>query len=348
MSIAGIWQLVFSFAGPKELAAGRLVCKAFARDILETVQDIKINCSEEAKGTRKPLLKQADLQYIAKTFPNIAKLKIIYSYSREIEDQLFNFRKEPLGTPVPEGSDMLDFSVVCFPKLKELQLNIVPLVTIHFTSANTPLLEDLDIDSLYWDEDSNTEGQMPCQGFYLDLPHLRKLRLHGFWVHDGSDWGASLSRCPRLESVDMRETSGWCPPSEHFQCVPHSLHLPECKWVDFANWENVSELEVDAPKLTSLQVTTSTSLRTVRFLGKEAEPKIGIVLINTLLDEGSMQYLYDHPRVGKDNVCTNMDDDDQWYGMEEEEELYGEEVDDDGWYDDGHDDDYDSGAEEGA
>ena len=120
---------------------------------------------------------QDELKRIAARFPRLKWLTICPEYSDEPEE--------------------LDFAAdgVRFPALISLELTCVGLKSLTFTEHNTPLLEELTL--------SNVQGE--CCPFHLALPQLRVLdaehTMLGERPIDEGQFGLSLSRCPRLETV---------------------------------------------------------------------------------------------------------------------------------------------------
>ena len=120
---------------------------------------------------------QDELKRIAARFPRLKRLTICPEYSDEPEE--------------------LDFAAdgVRFPALISLELTCVGLKSLTFTEHNTPLLEELTL--------SNVQGE--CCPFHLALPQLRVLdaehTMLGERPIDEGQFGLSLSRCPRLETV---------------------------------------------------------------------------------------------------------------------------------------------------
>ena len=124
---------------------------------------------------------QDELKRLSLRFPRLERLEITAEYSF-----------------VEEEPDELDFAAdgVRLPALKSLSLECVGMTSITFTEANTPALEHLSL--------SNITGQV-CP-FHLALPRLVSFSAeHTMLGERGIDqgqFGLSLSRCPRLESVD--------------------------------------------------------------------------------------------------------------------------------------------------
>ena len=120
---------------------------------------------------------QDELKRLAVRFPSLHTLEISVDYEDEPEE--------------------LDFSDgVRFPALISLTLSCIGLRSITFTEANTPMLKRLSL--------SNILGSV-CP-FHLALPQLQSFSAEhtmlGERPIDAGQFGLSLSRCPRLETVD--------------------------------------------------------------------------------------------------------------------------------------------------
>ena len=149
---------------------------------------------------------QDELKRISTRFPLLQQLSISVDYEDE--------------------PDELDFAAdgIVFPVLTSLSLTCVGLKSITFTEANTPALVELEL--------SNIMGQ--CCPFHLALPQLRSLdaehTMLGERHIDTGQFGLSISRCPRLET--LRSYKFRCLGDCNYAVLPSlrllALHRSEC------------------------------------------------------------------------------------------------------------------------
>ena len=173
---------------------------------------------------------QDELKRLSVRFPQLERLEI----SAEYEDD----------------PDELDFAAdgVRLPALKMLSLACVGLTSITFTEANTPALEHLSL--------SNITGQV-CP-FHLALPQLTSFfaehTMLGERYMDTGQFGLSLSRCPRLETVDTYK----------FRCLGDCNYavLPALQNLSLHRSECTTHLDIlYAPKLTDVSLQAAYELR---------------------------------------------------------------------------------------
>ena len=153
---------------------------------------------------------QDELKRLSVRFPQLERLEISLQEVAEYED----------------NPDELDFAAdgVRLPALKTLTLACVGLASITFTEANTPALEHLSL--------SNITGHV-CP-FHLALPQLTSFfaehTMLGERDMDTGQFGLSLSRCPRLGTVDTYKFR--CLGDCNYAVLPAlkrlSLHRSEC------------------------------------------------------------------------------------------------------------------------
>ena len=132
-----IWQQIYDVVPDNEVVRSRLVCKEFNEMLRLSIKKIRI---------RKPIA-QSSLDSLAKTYPNLAVLRISHDCT---------------------GTEPLDWEIVHLSRLQHLPLVRCPLHSIVFTEANTPSLVSLSI-----------EDQKPAaKRFKVSLPELTHMEMY--------------------------------------------------------------------------------------------------------------------------------------------------------------------------
>lgn len=152
-----------------------------------------------------------------------------------------------------EGIPEIDLAMdnLCFPNLKNLELDCVNIKSITFTTKNTPKLETLNMSSL------PSEYIMDLQ-----LPELKHIQIEHVMLRpsdEGFDnhFGLSLSRCPKVESVLAYKFRNL----GEFICI-----LPNCVQFTCTRSELTPSMEFCyAPKLTELVLTSGYEIEKLRF-----------------------------------------------------------------------------------
>lgn len=155
----------------------------------------------------------------------------------DIETEYLN-RKEP---------QIIDTSLVKFPKLKSFTIKHQSIQSIHFTSDCFPLLESLTIDQPCGPEQSS---------FHTDLPHCYYMNLQFIWIQDTSDFGPSLNRSPKLDyfwGYKLRGLGG----------KAHKLVLPNITVLDLDHCDDLGSLKIWAPKLEKLELQHCYAIRNI-------------------------------------------------------------------------------------
>ena len=132
-----VWQQIYSCVPDDEIVRSRLVCKKFNE---------MLRLSIKKNYIRKPIA-QSSLESLAKTYPNLAVLRISHACT---------------------GTEPLDWEIVHLPRLQHLYVVCCPLHSIVFTEANTPSLVSLSI-----------EDQKPAaKRFKVSLPELTHMDIY--------------------------------------------------------------------------------------------------------------------------------------------------------------------------
>jgi len=113
-------------------------------------------------------------------------------------------------------------------------------------------------------------------------------------LKDGTEFGASVSACPKLDYIAGYKFWG-------IDEISQTLHLPECTSNELDRSDDLNHLELWAPKLSSLTLQTCYDMEHLRILPKDGAP-IKVNLLGTQLDKKSLQHLEQHPRVGPSNI----------------------------------------------
>ena len=88
---------------------------------------------------------------------------------------------------------------------------------------------------------SGSHNQTDFTHFVAELPLVL------LQVHNGSDFGKSVSACPKLKSVYGYKLWG-------LGDAKHKLSLPECKSISLDRSDGLYHLDLTAPKLTELEL----------------------------------------------------------------------------------------------
>ncbi|CAK0787847.1 hypothetical protein CVIRNUC_011069 [Coccomyxa viridis] len=169
--------------------------------------------------------------------------------------------------------------------------NTCPLRSIFFTEVNTPNLVTLSI-----------AGQDAAEAFNVSLVELTHLDIYRVQLLDPRGFGPSLSACPKLE---------------HFWCYKlwglglhnssmHKLSLPMCAVLTLCRLDELSEIEIEAPKLDRLDLEAC-CLDHVR-LAAGPGPQVKVIIGGACIDAASEDHLTEHPRVGRHNLIREFED----------------------------------------
>ena len=132
-----IWQQIYGYVPDDEVVRSRLICKEFNKMLRLSIKRIRV---------RKPIA-QSSLESLAKTYPNLAVLRISHECT---------------------GNEPLDWEIVHLPRLQHLHLVRCSLHSIVFTEANTPSFISLSI-----------EDQKPAaKRFKVSLPELTHMDIY--------------------------------------------------------------------------------------------------------------------------------------------------------------------------
>jgi hypothetical protein len=125
---------------------------------------------------------------------------------------------------------------------------------VHFTADCFPLLEVLSI-------------ERPCavdqEVFHTDLPNLRRMSFVHVDIRDDEDFGPSLSRSPKLESVMCYKLWGLGSTAEH------ALVLPSVTTLDLNRSDDLRCLKLWAPRLEDLNLRSCYSIHRVTLLQRK-------------------------------------------------------------------------------
>jgi len=155
-----------------------------------------------------------------------------------------------------ERMKSLDFSMVSFPHLKALDIYLQAVKDIHFTKENMPILNSLKIESPML----HNVGK-----FNLDLPDLESIDFQHVNLDDGSGFGKSLSRCPKLKYFFSYKLWGLRVPIKD----THILALPNCEYLTLHRSDCLNYLNIWAPKLEYLNLQASYDLERVIILDQK-------------------------------------------------------------------------------
>jgi len=217
-------------------------------------------------------------------------------------------------------SPVIDFKEVSFLNLKSLAIRHQSIKAMDFTTENTPILSSLTI------EQSCDDMHNIC----MDLPELIEMEVDHITLQDSRGFGESLSRSPKLRFFNGYKFWGlFC------QGNPHVLVLPNCEMFSLDRSDDLTHLEIWAPKLEELDLEGCFSLTEVNILDEKPHGYPGpeyqfsgtpsqyqVNLINTDIEDGN---LTSHPRCNKVNrkrsdIIENYPDgimtDDMWYPSE--------------------------------
>ena len=164
----------------------------------------------------------------------------------------------------PEYDDreppVIDFSLVSFPTLENLDMMFQALRAIHFTQENTPKLKHLSIeqpcarDLEYFNTDLPDMETMSFQFVTIDNPAGMVVKLVTSLQRYGSisstGFGKSLSRSPRLRFFSGYKLWGL----RVSKSKTHILVLPSCTDLDLYRSDDLNYLKIWAPKLTDLNL----------------------------------------------------------------------------------------------
>ena len=143
-----------------------------------------------------------------------------------------------------------------FPALTSLELGSQGLVSIKFSKERTPLLAHLSI-------------ERPCNRavseFDLDLPELETLHLEFVTVYDASNFGASLSRSPKLDQFTGYKVWGL---GVGHRSRAHRLILASCTQLKFRRSDDIDHLVLWAPRLQSLNLQAAYAIESVRLVNR--------------------------------------------------------------------------------
>ncbi len=123
---------------------------------------------------------------------------------------------------------------------------------------------------------------------------LAALSLLLLQVADGRNFGKSVSACPNLKQFSSYKLWG-------LRDAKQKLNMPNCTTFALDRPDGLYHLELDAPKLTELELLDCQDLEHVRLLPREGSP-VKVSLMGTTLDKGSLQHLREHPRVGSSRI----------------------------------------------
>lgn len=130
-----------------------------------------------------------------------------------------------------------------FPALETLSLDCVDVTDVRL---KLPALRCLSLE--------NAEG---VGVFSLDCPRLESLYFEFVTISDPSDFGASLSRSPMLESVCGYKLRGLGVDSP---CRCHQLVLPQADRLDLHHSDDLDFLQLYAPNMVELNLQVTVAL----------------------------------------------------------------------------------------
>lgn len=132
---------------------------------------------------------------------------------------------------------VLDTSLVSFPQLRRLAMEGQGLVAIHLTSSCFPLLNWVSVELVGAVEYLN-----------LDLPLLTHINLKHITLLNSEEFGASMSRSPKLQTIYTYKLFGLC---------EVEMSLPDCSHVNFMRSDGIKSFSLWAPKLEMLNLAAS-------------------------------------------------------------------------------------------
>ena len=161
----------------------------------------------------------------------------------------------------------LDFSRIHLPNLQHLTLTCVNVHILQLTSENTPSITSVSLDNL--------TGEMALR---LELPELVSFSAeHSFVGGEASrpnDFGLSISRCPKLETIHTYKFRGL---QGKNYCI-----LPSCESITLHRSECTDSLEIlSAPKLRELNVRAAYGLENLRVWDFSAATMADCIKLNT-------------------------------------------------------------------
>ena len=148
-----------------------------------------------------------------------------------------------------DNSPEIDYSLVTFPLLLELSVHYQKIKAIHITKDNTPKLKHLSIEQVAEE----------VEYFLTDLPDLETIVLQFVDLSDPRGFGKSLSRSPKLNSVNCYKLWG-------LSGTKSSLVLPSCEHLKFYRSDDLGYLKIWAPKLERLNLQACYSIKEVTIL----------------------------------------------------------------------------------
>lgn len=158
---------------------------------------------------------------------------------KKLSVSLLGMHLEQLNIDPKNGLDasiFLDTSAIRFPKLKKFSIKCHTIKSVYFTGDCFPVLEELNIEEPFA---ANQET------FHLDLPNLQHVFCRSFDVVDMSDFGPSLSRCPKLKTFRSYKLWGLKKPT---------LVLPNLIALDIHRSDDLKGLKIWAPKVKTLNL----------------------------------------------------------------------------------------------
>jgi len=194
----------------------------------------------------------------------------------------------------PEYDDreppIIDFSLVSFPTLENLDMMFQALRAIHFTQENTPKLKHLSI-------------EQPCardlEYFNTDLPDMETMSFQFVTIDNPAGFGKSLSRSPRLRFFSGYKLWGL----RVSKSKTHILVLPNCTDLDLYRSDDLNYLKIWAPKLTDLNLQACYSITEVTLLDRK--PKASGPEYNSAGDPSKYKVNIINTRAPKGNITTH-------------------------------------------
>ncbi|KAI9020428.1 hypothetical protein DFJ74DRAFT_673095 [Hyaloraphidium curvatum] len=149
----------------------------------------------------------------------------------------------------------LSFGDVSFRRLRTLSVQ-QPLTDIFFVKEHYPAMESIFLE------------QYRSGGIHMDLPRLTYFSAQHWMVDDPHGFGPSLSRCPKLETVNCYKLWGLGVGS---RSRGHRLALPSLEELDLYRSDDLGFLEIWAPRLRKLNLQACYGIERVDVLGAPPE-----------------------------------------------------------------------------
>ena len=118
-------------------------------------------------------------------------------------------------------------------------------------------------------------------------------------IQKGHNFAASVATCPKLKSFTGYKCWG-------LGDAKQELYLPECTTIDLERSDDLTHLDLWAPKLEILRLQHCYDLTFLKLEPQHGAP-VKVNLFGTELPKKFLQQLKQHPRVGKERISFEAD-----------------------------------------